>query len=83
MSETGTAESITTSNEVAKTELINRLKRLWQSEPANYWKEFRASGLKAKDVWPDQVSDNGSKEMLKPETMTLPSKRKGAKKEAE
>ncbi len=83
MSETGTAESITTSNEVAKTELINRLKRLWQSEPASYWKEFRASGLEAKDVWPDQVSDNGSKEILKPETMTPPSKRKGAKKEAE
>jgi len=83
VSETGTAESISTSNEAARTELISRLKRLWQSEPANYWKEFRASGLEAKDVWPNQVSDNGSKEILKPETMTLPSKRKGAKKEAE
>ena len=82
MSEEGAAESIATSNEAARAQLVNRLQRLWQSDPGSYWPEFRASGLEPKDVWPHLADNGGSREMLKSEMMT-PAKRKGSKKEAE
>lgn len=83
MSETGAAESIAASNREARARLVNRLQRLWQSDPASYWKEFKASGLEAKDVWPDQAFDYTKQELPRPETMTPVSKRKGAAKEAQ
>jgi hypothetical protein len=53
MSEEGAALSITEANTAARAQLVNRLQRLWQSDPASYWKEFKASGLEARDVWAD------------------------------
>lgn len=40
-------------NGTARAALVSRLQGLWQSEPARYWPAFRASGLAARDVWPD------------------------------
>jgi hypothetical protein len=53
MSEEGAAPSIIEANTAARAQLVNRLQRLWQSDPASYWKEFKASGLEPRDVWPD------------------------------
>lgn len=44
---------ISEANAAARAQLVTRLQRLWQSEPAEYWKEFKASGLEARDVWPN------------------------------
>ena len=40
-------------NREAREQLVGRLQRLWQQNPGEYWKAFKASGLQAKDVWPD------------------------------
>jgi hypothetical protein len=53
MSEEGAAPSIAEANTAARAQLVNRLQCLWQSDPASYWKEFKASGLEARDVWPN------------------------------
>jgi len=53
MSEEGAAPSIGEANAAARAQLVNRLQRLWQADPGSYWAEFRASGLEAKDIWPD------------------------------
>ena len=57
-------------NKEAHGQLAGRLRKLWQSDPASYWKEFKASGLEAKDVWVDAFdytsSEEGKKAMAKP-----------------
>ena len=61
-----------------RSDLINHLQRLWQHSPGDYWPAFRASGLSAQDVWPDAVQGE-VRAIARTETMTPPSKRKGAK----
>lgn len=57
-------------NKEAHGQLVGRLRKLWQSDPPNYWKEFKASGLEAKDVWPNAFdytsSEESKKAMAKP-----------------
>lgn len=60
MPESDAAPSLAEANAAARAQLVSRLQRLWQSDPANYWKEFKASGLEAKDVWPDTLEYESS-----------------------
>lgn len=50
------------SSEASRAALIARLHGLWQSEPASYWPAFRASGLAARDVWPDAAGTTAAAE---------------------
>lgn len=64
MSEEGAAPSNPNADSAARAQLVTRLQRLWQSDPANYWTEFKASGLEAKDVW-ENAFDYGESDTSK------------------
>lgn len=49
-------------SEASRAALVSRLHGLWQSEPASYWPAFRASGLAARDVWPDAAGTASASE---------------------
>lgn len=60
----------TNTDNAARAQLVTRLQRLWQADPATYCAEFKASSLEAKDVWENSFdygkTDTSKKGYAKP-----------------